>query len=223
MRKIIYIYFILFCGCQILKTDIPNPKRYEDQIKNFIPPSNIDSNLKPVALFTGSSSIRRWNNLTNSFPSYHVVNTGFGGSTMKDLEYYLDQAILQYKPDIIFIYEGDNDIKLGMKEKQIMRSTRKIIERIRIELPESQIILISIKPSIDRWNLKQDYLRLNKRFFRLADKYDEVYYIDMWSEMLQKNGKPNSDIFIQDGIHLNNKGYEIWKSVIQEFLHGTDD
>ena len=49
-----------------------------------------DTNL---ILFTGSSSIRLWPNLPQSFPQFNVLNTGFGGSQMSDLLYYGRQCL----------------------------------------------------------------------------------------------------------------------------------
>ena len=48
---------------------------------------------KDIILFTGSSSIRMWENLQQSFPDYKVLNRGFGGSTLADLDLYLPHTI----------------------------------------------------------------------------------------------------------------------------------
>jgi len=218
MRNLVLISLIIIFGCQSLKTTSQDPKRYENQIRNFQTASTIQRSEEPLLVFTGSSSIRRWENLTTLFPGFQVIKTGFGGSTMNDLEYYINEAILQYKPNKIFIYEGDNDVKLGVKQSKILRSTRSIIEKIRFELPTSEIILISVKPSLDRWYLKDKYLELNKELYKLSKDYDTVHYLDMWDTMLAENGEPIAQFFVEDGIHLNEKGYQVWKIAIQDYL-----
>jgi lysophospholipase L1-like esterase len=36
--------------------------------------------------------------------------------------------------------------------------------------------------------------------------------------MLDAEGKPKRDVFKWDGIHLNEKGYAIWKSIVRPIL-----
>jgi len=36
--------------------------------------------------------------------------------------------------------------------------------------------------------------------------------------MLDENGDVFEDIFIDDGLHMNKKGYDLWAKVISEFL-----
>lgn len=109
-----------------------------------------------ICLFTGSSSIRMWKDVQAYFPEKKVVNTGFGGSTMSDLLYYADDLILKYKPAQVFIYEGDNDIAGKIRAGRIMKTTRELIEKIRGQLPEADIVLISPKPSLARWSMQKN-------------------------------------------------------------------
>ena len=61
-------------------------------------------------VFTGSSSIRIWENLFEIFKDSTIVNTGFGGSKASDLLYYIDELVINFNPKKVVIYEGDNDI-----------------------------------------------------------------------------------------------------------------
>ena len=50
-------------------------------------------------------------------------------------------------------------------------------------------------------------------------KYDEkVFYIDTATPMIGKNGKPKSDLFVKDSLHLNSNGYDIWSSEVNSFF-----
>jgi lysophospholipase L1-like esterase len=49
-------------------------------------------------------------------------------------------------------------------------------------------------------------------------KQKNVKYIDVWTPLLDASGQPKSDIFIEDGLHLNKKGYEIWAATIKPYL-----
>ena len=75
---------------------------------------------KSVVVFAGSSSIKMWKDVQEYYPDYNVLNHGFGGSEFSDLIYYYDLLIRESAPDILFIYEGDNDIAAGEDPEAIV-------------------------------------------------------------------------------------------------------
>lgn len=173
---------------------------------------------KETVVFTGSSSIRMWHNVQEMFPDHQIVNTGFGGSQASDLLYHLESSILKYNPKKVFIYEGDNDIFLKKKGKDIIITLSEIIKKIKDKNPKTEIVLISAKPSISRWNLKRKYKGLNRKMAKLAKQLDLVSFCNVWNTMLTKR-KLKQDIFIQDGLHMNAKGYDLWYHVIKNYLN----
>ena len=175
-----------------------------------------DSN-KETVVFTGSSSIRFWTDVQERFPKYQILNSGFGGSQTSDLLYHIDNLVLKYSPVQIFIYEGDNDIFAKKRPRQIIETTKDVLKRIQAKLPNADIVLISAKPSISRWRLKGKYKRLNKRFLKIALGNPKISYANVWDIML--NGrKVRTDIFIEDGLHMNKLGYDLWFEQIKPFL-----
>ena len=172
---------------------------------------------KETIVFTGSSTVRMWHNVQELFPQHQIVNSGFGGSKASDLLRYCDELILQYNPKKVFIYEGDNDIFAGKKPKEIIKDMLAIISKVRTQNSATKIVLISAKPSIARWNLKSNYKKLNRRFKKLSRKDADLLYVDVWKPMLEK-GKLKQGIFIEDGLHMNAKGYAIWYGTIKPYL-----
>lgn len=172
---------------------------------------------KETIVFTGSSSIRFWTDVQERFPKYQILNSGFGGSQTSDLLYHLEKLVLRYKPKQVFIYEGDNDIFEKKRPRQIIEKTKEVLQKIQTKLPNSEIVLISAKPSISRWKLKGKYKRLNKRFSKIALDNPKIRYANVWDIML--NGrKVRNDIFIEDGLHMNKLGYDLWYKKIKPFL-----
>ncbi len=172
---------------------------------------------KETTVFTGSSSVRIWHNLEESFPKHQIVNSGFGGSQASDLLAYTNELILRYKPKKVFIYEGDNDISAGKDSKVILSDISRIISKVREQNQAVKIVLIAAKPSIARWNLKRSYKRLNRKFKKMSKKDADISFADVWKPMLDGR-KVKQDIFIEDGLHMNAKGYEIWYDAIKPFL-----
>ena len=172
---------------------------------------------KPTIVFTGSSSIRFWEDVQERFPEYQVLNTGFGGSQFSDLELYLDELILNYNPVKVFIYEGDNDIFAKKRPRQIMKRAEYILSVLQQQNPNMEIVLISAKPSIARWKYRGRYRRLNRKLDKLASENEKIDFVDVWYPMLDDR-KVKQDIFIEDGLHMNDKGYDIWYDVIKDYI-----
>ena len=168
-------------------------------------------------VFTGSSSVRLWSNLQGLFPERQIVNSGFGGSETIDLLEHIDSLVLRYNPVKVFIYEGDNDLARETRIKEILKSMRGIITKIRQNDNATKIILISPKPSISRWHLKPKYKRLNRRLKNLCKHDETLEFADVWDVMLEKR-KLKTDLFIEDGLHMNAKGYRLWYDVIAKYL-----
>lgn len=169
-------------------------------------------------VFTGSSSIRMWKNLHTLFPGHQILNTGFGGSQASDLLYYLDDLVLKYNPKKVFIYEGDNDIFAKKKPKDVVLTTEKIIAKIKQSNPQVKIVLLSAKPSLSRWKFRAKYKKLNRKLKRLTQKDESLEFIDVWTPMLDGR-KVKNDIFIADGLHMNQKGYSLWYMAIKDFVN----
>lgn len=132
--------------------------------------------------------------------------------------YYADQTMFKYKPSKIFIYEGDNDLAQGDSPELVFENLLKTIKMIRDELGDVPVVIISPKPSIARWNLKRAYETVNSYFKTYAEFHDNIEFVDVWTPSLDKNGMVLQDIFVEDNLHMNDKGYEIWRKTILPLL-----
>lgn len=213
--KLIVIIFLTFAT---LFSNAQDPNRLKNDINELSGKEYNFSNDKKLVVFAGSSSIRMWKDVQSYFPEYNVINNGFGGSQFSDLIYFYDELILKPKPEILFIYEGDNDINDKKKPGKIIKDAKQLTVKINKDLPETQIIFISPKPSLARVNLKNEYIKFNKKLKRFCKKQGNIGFADVWSPMLDEKGNVFKDVFIEDGLHMNKKGYDIWGNVIGGFL-----
>ncbi|APA65249.1 SGNH/GDSL hydrolase family protein [Maribacter sp. 1_2014MBL_MicDiv] len=173
---------------------------------------------KETIVFTGSSSVRLWRKLQEEFPDHQIINSGFGGSQASDLLYFIDELILSYNPKKVFIYEGDNDLWAKKRPADVLDTTADIIRRIKAKNSSTQVILISAKPSISRWKIRGKYKRLNRKMERFTQDDPNLFYVDVWKPMLNKR-KLKTDIFIEDGLHMNQKGYDIWYAAMKDLVN----
>lgn len=193
---------------------------FENEVKELVQADSLNKNRKGIILFTGSSSIRMWADLDKDFAGKNVLNRAFGGSTMHDLLYFANEVIVPYNPKTIFIYEGDNDLGFAnATSQQILASADSLLTIIRAKLRSSvRIYFISPKPSIARWHLKDQYVQFNKDLQTWASSKKNVYFIDVWSKMLNADGSLRKELFIEDGLHMNRKGYDIWRDSLRPYV-----
>ena len=84
--------------------------------------------------------------------------------------------------------------------------------------PNSIVDLLAAKPSPSRWDKKVSFLALNYRIRQYATSHDNVHIVNVWDIILDDTGKPRADIFIEDNLHMNEKGYELWKEIFTPFM-----
>lgn len=171
-------------------------------------------------LFVGSSTIRIWN-LEESFPGLNALNRGFGGSQYADAVYHFARVILPYRPSTVVIYDGDNDIAGGKSPEWVFADFEALMRRIRFNLPETRIIILSIKPSIARWPLWEKMKQANAMMEEYIKKQDRTSFVDITAPLMGPDGRPRAELFLKDGLHLNAQGYGLCSSLIKPLLQAV--
>ena len=174
---------------------------------------------EPGLIFYGSSSIRLWESLYEDFASYRPLNLGFGGSTLAACDWFFDRLLGPYHPDTIIVYAGDNDLGDGRHPEEVFIFFQQLVARIRGLFGDIPCGYISIKPSITRWNIVDSIRYTNdiieKEIKRLGGN---LRFINVYHRMTDNSGYPKRDFLDPDGLHISQKGYALWKEVIQEYL-----
>lgn len=188
-------------------------RAFEAQDKQQMPPEG-------GVLFVGSSSIRMWESLKEDFPNLPVINRGFGGSQIVDCTRYAERIISPYKPRTIVLYAGDNDIAAGKSPAQVLEDFTAFSDKVRALLPEVRIVFIAIKPSIARRQMIEQQREANELVNDYMARRDAFAYADIFTPMLDADGEPKKDLFIEDGLHLSRKGYDLWAQVLRPAIEG---
>ena len=191
--------------------DQANP--WEKEIKTFEDWDRKNSFPSNAVLFVGSSSIRLWPT-RECFGQFDVINRGFGGSQISDVVYFEGRIVLPYKPKVIVFYAGDNDIAGGKTAQRVFDDYKKFVSLVQKQLPTTQIIFISIKPSGSRWSFWNIMKNANKMIEAFSQKDDRLYYFNGAAPLLNSDGRPNNELFLSDKLHLNDKGYELWTKLL---------
>lgn len=195
--------------------------RWEPEIRKFV--EHDQKSHPPVGanLFVGSSSIRLWK-LETGFPKHASINRGFGGSQLADAAKYADRIVTVYKPRVVVLYSGDNDIGSGKSPATVRDDYKAFRDNVRSALPDTRIVVISIKPSPSRWKLLDKIREANRLIREEMQSGKNEVFVDVWPPMLGEDGLPRVELFQKDELHLNDAGYEIWNKLVEPHLVAAD-
>ena len=216
MRIPLHLLVLLLAAATTLAQTKTNA--FEKEILAFEARDKTNPPPKHTILFVGSSSIRLWKTLTQDFPQYHVINRGFGGSQVSDSIYFTDRIVTPYEPDVIVIYAGGNDIAAKKSPETVFHDFKEFVATVRVKLPKTHLAYISIAGNPSRWAQVDTVRAANKLIRDFTATQEGLSFIDTFSPMMGADGTPQPDIFVADRLHMNEKGYAIWKRVVGEHL-----
>jgi lysophospholipase L1-like esterase len=214
LKRTVLVYILIAASISL------EAQPFANEITAFKKQDSVSFPERQAILFVGSSSFRMWQNIKNDFPGYQVINRGFGGSSLPDVIRYADEIIFPYNPKQILIYCGENDIDASdtVSSKMVLNRFKILFEMIRKKLPVVFVLFVSIKPSPSRWQMKDRMIKANELIKKYLESEKNTKFINVWNAMLGKDGNPLPDIFIGDNLHMNKKGYAIWKKIIEPYL-----
>jgi lysophospholipase L1-like esterase len=210
----------IICAAAFLMTALfTQAQPFAEEIAAFKKQDSIAFPPKHAILFVGSSSFRLWKDVQKYFPGYTIINRGFGGSSFPDVIRYADEIILPYNPKQILIYcENDFANNDSLQPADVTQRFIELFNIIRKTYKKVPIVFISMKPSPSRTRLMPKFEATNEQIKNFLATKKRTGYIDVYHAMLQPDGTPIPDIFIQDKLHMNAKGYAIWQKIIEPYL-----
>ena len=170
-------------------------------------------------LFTGSSSIRFWNSLEKDMKPLKVLNRGFGGAHISHVIHHFDDIVRPYSPKAIVFFCGTNDLTALKTPEETLNDFKKFLNLVKNEFGTIKVYMIGIKPSVDRLYLDEEERVFNNSISFLAKEDPYLEYINVWDLMLNEDGTRMPDLYVEDGLHMNPKGYEIWTQLVRESLN----
>jgi len=188
---------------------------YEDEIKQLENKFMLPKGDKMRVVFYGSSSIRLWNTIETDFPEFEVINLAFGGSTLAACCWFFKRVLPIWKPDILVLYAGDNDLGDGRHPEEVFLNFNNIMSLVEEHFGHIPVAFISIKQSISRTNLYDSIQYANKIIQEeIVLKYPLCTYVDI-IEAMKTNGTVDKTMFEPDGLHLSAKGYKVWREELK--------
>lgn len=188
---------------------------------------------KDAIIFLGNSLTQGFK--LSVFNDTNILNRGISGDFTEGILKRLNE-VTERKPKKIFLMIGINDIIEKVPLKTSMINYEKIIRQIRNETPTTALYIQSILPVIFKTkeeaknmqdpryietlltsneNLNSRARLYNEQLVMLAGKY-HLPFIDLYP-YFTLSGSLNKEL-TYDGVHLNEKGYSIWKKKVEKFV-----
>ncbi len=218
ITRVFALVFLLLLSAPLLYAQETAP--FHSEIESFKKQDSLNFPPSKAILFIGSSSFTKWTDVQDYFPGYPIINRGFGGSSLPDVIRYVDDIIFPYDPKQIVIYCGENDLAASdsVTANTVFSRFTQLFDLIRNRMPQVPIDFVSLKPSPSRAHLKKKMEAANIMIKDFLNNKKNASFIDVYPAMLSADGTPMTDIFIEDNLHMNARGYAIWKRIILPYL-----
>ena len=168
-------------------------------------------------VFVGSSSIRFWKS-TEAFPDLNIINRGFGGSQMSDSLRLAERIILPYKPRIVVVFAGGNDINAKKSPEQVAADFKALAGKIHGALPKTRVYFISLFPNVARKSQDAQCQKVNQLIEEFTKTDERLGFIETASKMRAADGGPRPELLRADGLHMNDEGYKVWNEIVGAVL-----
>src|ERR1041385_1402048 len=182
MKTIPHLLFIAFLAfvrfSSVTAASAHDFDKWEKDIAAFEQSDRTNPPPKGALLFIGSSTIKLWKTLAQDFPEHRVINRGFGGSQIVDSTHFAERIIFPYEPRMIFLRAGGNDLWAGKSAEQVFSEFKEFVRKIHAKLPNTEIVFISLSPSIARWKQADKEKALNAMVEESLKQTPYVKYID---------------------------------------------
>lgn len=150
---------------------------------------------------------------SEGFPGNQLwLNQGISGENSGQILRRLP-AFSQTRPDTIYILAGINDLRQGASDPVILNNLRQIVQRLRQNHPQAQVILQSILPTRLSAIPNERIRNLNQEIAIIA-RQEGAGYLNLHSWFTDEEGQMQQEL-TTDGLHLTRRGYEVWQQALQ--------
>lgn len=195
--------------------------RYEADIVAFEAHDKVSPPAYEGTVFAGSSTFALWKELEGTFRDLGAINRGFGGSTIAEINHYAPRMVLKYKPKRVVFYAGTNDINDGRTGQQVFQDFKTFVGIVHRSLPHCRVYFISASMAPSRVQFAREYDEANRLVREEAAHTGEFAYINVLPAMRNADGSLKEDYFLEDRLHMNQRGYAAWTPIIRNALRAN--
>ncbi len=230
IKNLLFLLLLFLSGCNQANNQGNNqannqapqapsePGIWENDILKFEQLDSTETYAPDALLFVGSSSIRMWNSIAADMAPYNVIQRGFGGSKLSDLVVYTRRIVSPHSCSAVILFVA-NDI-VGNKDdkhpEEVAALFKQVVDTIRQSHPQTPVFWIETTATPSRWHVWEQASKANELIRQSCNRSSNTYFIKTRDLFLNKEGLPDSSLFVKDMLHLNEKGYEVWREIIKK-------
>ena len=191
-------------------------------------------------MFYGNSGFTRWcqrwghrdlEDILAKDGSRIAINHGFGTSTTEEQLYYYRRAVLPWKPKALVMLSYGNNAGQGYSPSEMINLLARLCEWARCDIPGIKFYLCNCRP-LEKYTENPNSLYGVREYNYLLESYcnrhDDCIYVDHTKSTLFYDNpkdlggydKIRTDLFVEDKVHYNQIGYDIYRDF---FLNVLDD
>lgn len=170
----------------------------------------------------GSSTFKHWWYLSRDLAPLPAINCGFGGSRVEDAIAAIPRLVLPFAPKVIAYYCGDNNMGSTSSDPKVpVQGFKDFVAAVRKDLPGVRIVYLSIKPSPHRWAVWPKVQQANAAVKTYCAADPGLTFLDIATPLLGADGKPRSELYDPDQLHLNKDGYALLVQLMKPVLEAA--
>ena len=195
-------------------------ERWSKAIAELEAKDQAESHPDDSILFIGSSSIRLWNGIATDVAPYHPIQRGYGGARWTDVAVFAERLITPHKFRAVVFFVG-NDIVGRDSDRTPTEVTdlfAQVLAKVRAHNADAPVFYVAVTPTESRFRAWPKIKAGNSLIRQFCERTKNTYFIGTESVFLNAMGKPRSELFRADRLHLSRKGYTLWAAVIKSHL-----
>ena len=217
---------------------VPDLKRLEQEVVEY---EKVPIETGKI-LFYGDSGFTRWKSAFGHRPMEEdllgkdgkpaVINHGFGTSTAEEQLYYYDRMIKPWKPKALVLMTYCNDWDCGYSPEEVLYLQARLMEYARKDMPGIRFYLCDARPLtiwLDSrvWTAWESYYtQYNRLLAQYCAAHDDCALVRHGDSPLLFNSpedvgdykKIRTDIFVEDQVHYNQTGYDLYGEFFRQAL-----
>jgi lysophospholipase L1-like esterase len=214
---------LCFTGRAIGQPPAAADNRFEKNVQAYEAEDRLHAPPEGAILLVGDSQFFRWKTVQEDLKGYTIVNRGIDSFQSSDLLYFAARLVFPYRPRLIVIHVGGNDVHNGKPSGRVLADFKAFVENVRAVLPQVPIAFTSITPSPGRWDEVATRKAANQAVQDYIATQKNLHFIDLWDAMLTSEGKPREDLWVEDRVHPNHTGYLIRVAIMHPLLGAPDE
>jgi lysophospholipase L1-like esterase len=197
-------------------------EKFEKQVLEYEAADRASPPPRGAILFAGDSQFFRWKTIREDLPGHTLINRGIDSFQLEHLIRYADRLVLPYDPRLIVLHVGGNDVHNGKTPEHVLADLKTLVAKVRTQLPKVPIIFSSITPGPGRWDEAPQRRETNRLIQSYIATQPDLKFIDLWDAMLEPDGQPREELWVEDRVHPNHAGYLLRVKLTEPLLGPPD-